>query len=377
MGKLLRVLVIICLLLSIGALVLGTMLFKKRELLKGRTQKLETAIIALGTTIEAEPPAEPQDKTYPAKDISQCTPETLEPEFSDFWTKYSAKLEMQDQSKLDLDSHRTDLMIYYKVDPVTGEPLRDPATGYKITKGEGTMQGVLDNLLSKAEEQYNRLNETRQQLTDLRVEQIDTITEMNKRKGELRTALKEIVDLKAKIQEINETIIKPLEKKVEELEEAKRTAEEQISEQQRQFALLEEEKMELENVNAQLKKEIDKFYKSGAGAVSPGFPAPGSTTVPIGINVKPGTKGKVAAVNPKWNFIVLELNDDFLREILGEDLSGSVPHIELQIKRSDEPEKFVTKVRLVDLRREDKLGIADILADWQQLPVKEGDLVFY
>lgn len=373
MGKLLRALVIVCLLLSIGALALGIMLFKKRELLKGRTQKLETAVIAVGTTIETEPPAEPQDKTYPARDTSPCTEEILDnPERSDFWTKYSAKLEAQDQPKLNLDSRRIELMTYYKVDPVTGQPLRDPATGYKLIKGEGTMQGVLDDLLSKAEEQYNRLNETRQQLTDLRVQLVDTITDLNKRKGELRTALKDIVDLKAEIQKLNDEKIQ-LEKKAEEAEEAKRVAEEQVAEQQKQIAMIEEEKTELKRMNTQLKKEIEKIH-GAPGATSSGFPALGSTPQPI---VKPGTKGKVAAVNPKWNFIVLDLSDDFLREILGDDLSGPVPPIELQIKRGSKPEKFVTKVRLIEVRRQQKLGIADILDSWQQLPVEEGDLVFY
>ena len=50
MGKLLRVLVVILLLLSIGALALGILLFNKRELLKARAQKLETAIIGLALT---------------------------------------------------------------------------------------------------------------------------------------------------------------------------------------------------------------------------------------------------------------------------------------------------------------------------------------
>ena len=55
MGKLLRVLVFVFLIFSIGALVLGWMLFDKRELLKGRTQKLEAAFVELSATNEDEP----------------------------------------------------------------------------------------------------------------------------------------------------------------------------------------------------------------------------------------------------------------------------------------------------------------------------------
>ncbi len=51
MGKLTRVLIVLCLLLSIAALVLGHSLFAKREVLKGRAQKLQTAVIQLGALI--------------------------------------------------------------------------------------------------------------------------------------------------------------------------------------------------------------------------------------------------------------------------------------------------------------------------------------
>jgi len=87
MGKFLRVLVILLLLLSIGALWVGCLLFQKRELLKGRTQKLENYIVYLGKTIE-EKPAELKEKPeYPSRDVSPLNPEILEnPDRSPFWT---------------------------------------------------------------------------------------------------------------------------------------------------------------------------------------------------------------------------------------------------------------------------------------------------
>lgn len=369
MGKLLKVLVIIFLLLSVAALVLGIMLFAKRELLKGRTQKLETTVIALGPTIEAKP-AGPQEISYPARDISPCTEEILDsPERSDFWSRYSSQLELQDQPKLDLASRRNQLMMYFNRDPQTGKVQRDQY-GRKLTTGEGTMQAVLDELLSTAQNQYNRLNETRQQLANVRAELVDTISDLNTKKSALRVALKTIKDLRAEIEDLKKQIAS-LKETIAQLEEAKRVLEEKVAEQQRQIAQLEEEKGNLEAQNTQLKKENDDFRKGAH------IPAGGGLPSPLQVTIEPGEKGKVVAVNPKWNFVVLELSDDFLHEILGKDLSETPPNVDLLINRKDDPQKFVTKVRLIQVRKKDKLGIADILLDWQQLPVEESDLVLY
>lgn len=54
MGKLLRPTIIIVLLLSIGSLTLGILLFNQRELLKGRTQKHAEAAMALSRQLTAE-----------------------------------------------------------------------------------------------------------------------------------------------------------------------------------------------------------------------------------------------------------------------------------------------------------------------------------
>ena len=40
-------------------------------------------------------------------------------------------------------------------------------------------------------------------------------------------------------------------------------------------------------------------------------------------------------------------------------------------------ETFVTKVRLIQVNKAEKRGICDILPDWQQLPVEQGDVVFF
>lgn len=53
MAKALKVFIVVLLLLSITSLVLGIMLFNKREIIKGRTQKLESSVTSVAATLNA------------------------------------------------------------------------------------------------------------------------------------------------------------------------------------------------------------------------------------------------------------------------------------------------------------------------------------
>ena len=61
------------------------------------------------------------------------------------------------------------------------------------------------------------------------------------------------------------------------------------------------------------------------------------------------------------------------------DANSPVPQITLMIKRidSDNKEIFVTKAKLIQVKRGEKIGIFDMLPDWQQIPAKKGDVLFY
>lgn len=376
MAKLLKVLVIILLILSIVALSLGSMLFMKREILKGRTRKLENAVMALATTIEAGPPTLDAKPEYPAKDISPVTSELLDnPELSPFWDDYSHELELQDQVMLDLRQREAELMAYYKIDMATGRPERD-IRGNRETDGPGTTQGVLSDLLAKAEEQLNTLSATRQQLTDLRVEFVSVIGEFNDLKHKQRRSLKKIGDQDARIARLNNDIAS-LKQNAAELEDQNRALEDERDEQQRQIALLEEEKAELDTVIDQLREELKKYENANKEPDHRrGTDPPVGPTASFSGQIDPGVKGKVVAVNPEWNFVIVNLSDQFMRELLSDKEAG-IPQVELLIKRPGPPEKFITKVRLIEVQKSEKLGICDILPDWQQAPVQKDDVVFY
>ena len=191
MIKLLKTLVVILFLMSAAAFTLGFLLFQKREILMGRTQKLEQALIAVGATIEAVAPSVDEKPDYPARDLSETTASFLpEPERSDFWEHYAAQLEIDADRYLDLAAHRAQLTSYYKIDPITLRPVRDPFSGQKITAGKGTMQALLDDVMDKAEAQLHKLNQTRDQLRGTRDELVDVVTELNTKKQDLRSALR-------------------------------------------------------------------------------------------------------------------------------------------------------------------------------------------
>ena len=94
MGKVLRVLVILLALLSIGAVVFAYMNYNKREILIGRAHLLEDMFVKVAATFEAEDIPETPQPSYPQRDISAVTSREIEnPERSAFWDSYNHKYE--------------------------------------------------------------------------------------------------------------------------------------------------------------------------------------------------------------------------------------------------------------------------------------------
>lgn len=372
MRKVTGVFVIILFLLSIGALMLGNTLFGKRELLKGRTQTLETAINKIGKVIEAEGPVVPEAKPddFPAKDISPCKDELLEkPDLSAFWGKYKAELETVDLPLINMETNRLSLMNLYRRDPVTGAVMKDPATGYPLKTGDGTMASVLDDLLiKKASEQLDRLNDTRQQLKDLRMELAETIRDVNKLKPELRGKLINIKELNTKIDELKKEIT-TLTEAAEGLKAEKKQAEDASNQLKADMAKMQESMDEKDTEIKQLKKRIDTMGSDGGGMS-------GAAATAVVWKPGPGQKGKVVQINPEWNFVIVEITDEFIAESEAAGKPDPVG-VELLVKRLGPPDQFVTKIRLTQVKKGQKLAIGDNQSSWQQLPIKVGDVLFF
>lgn len=78
------------------------------------------------------------------------------------------------------------------------------------------------------------------------------------------------------------------------------------------------------------------------------------------VKLPPGLKGKVVAVDPKYEFIVLDIGAD----------DGVLNHGEMLVNRSG---KLVAKVRI--LTTESHRSVANVLSDWKQGEIMEGDVV--
>jgi Tfp pilus assembly protein PilE len=78
----------------------------------------------------------------------------------------------------------------------------------------------------------------------------------------------------------------------------------------------------------------------------------------------PGLKGSVVAVDPKWEFVILDVGSN----------QGAKERGLLIVRRGD---KLVGKVKLVTV--EENKSVANILGDWKQgdVAVAPGDAVFY
>lgn len=376
MGKALRVFVIFLLLLSIASLVLGILLFQKRELIKGRTQMLEEYLIKIGRVIESEQIEEAAPDTPDVeRDIAEVSDQINDtPDLGAFWENYAYQLEEQELDgnpipTLDLNKKRDELMTYFLYDEIEGKVVRDPRTGYPMTTGDGTMHDLLEDVLAKAENQYNLLNDTRQQLRELREELIATINDLNSNKQLARQKMARITALLTQIAQLEQRI-SDLQGQIAVLEEQIRELKDEIRQKENDIQVLEEEKATMAVAIKRLEKTIEDLKKLRVRRDI-------TDVVKDYVPVDPGEKGRVAQVNPDWNFVILELSEEFIKEITGDDKSGAAPEVELMVKRGDGSDKFVTKVRLVQIKRNKNLGVADILTQWQQLPIKKGDVIFY
>lgn len=387
MGKVLRVLVVFILILSIVALTLGSMLFAKREILKGRTHKLEQGLIRLARTLESVSPTEPQPPlVFPERDVSAVTAEILEnPTRSQFWNNYRQELEELDLPIVDLNARRRDLMSYYKIDPVTSKPEPDPLTGAKIAEGPGTMQGVINDVIERAGEQYNLLTATRQQLRVVRTELVETIRDLNQQKQTLRDRLVHIVTLNNEITKLNNdlTVVR----------RDLGLANERIQEQQLQLNDLEQEKLllteerdtlkrKVEEVNAEMKAFKEKYSGAGTAVAQAGGAMDGRSFLGGGIEagsiaIVVGVKGRIISVDQKNLFVVMDLDEAFTAELLGASVEGRFPMVDLLVQRGEDKPAFIAKVRLTQLKQDKNLAIGDILTDWQQGPIEVGDIIFY
>jgi hypothetical protein len=262
MAKLLKPMVFVLLILSIASFVLGYMIFSEREIIKGRTQRLEQAAGAVASSL--------QHTDYDAAAVM------------DF--------ERMDSALNALNAHAA----------VTWQDLMD------------TRQDLANTQLA-LEQTEEELADTQDQLqiANANIDRLES--DLSERTAELAQANRDLDMARDDIAELEEQNIELTD---------------QVADQE---ALIEEYEAEL-------------------------FADVGTVTTPEGLS------GSVMLVNRDWNFVILDIGRD----------QGLMLNTEMLVHRN---EQLVGKVKISDLRP--NVAIAEIMAGWSQMPLREGDHVLF
>jgi len=377
MGKLLRVLVIIILILSVVSLIFANLLFGKRELLTKRNSVLEAQIIKLAKTIEA---ADATDAAAPdvQKDSSDVSDRELaNPEKVSVLEGYPIKLEQQNLPTLDFGStdKRIQLRSFYVVGP-DGKYVLDPLDNKPATRGPGSMQELLDQVFERAKLQQAVLNKTRAELTKMRDHVTTSVEEINKLKTDGRATKKELKGIREQITAL-QTEKEELSGRITKLTAEKKELAAETADAKNEAERLKEEKLTLTEDLAKTREALDEMKKRFAG----GGNRPVQENVGVAVTaLSAGDKGKVLEANDELKFAILQFSDDAMTEMLGADRQNQMPQLEMNVRRTGRQSaagEFVTRIKLRQSVRGKNLVVADILSDWQQVPVEKGDVVFF
>ena len=275
MAKALKPLIIILLILSFTSLILGVVLFSKREILKGRALKSEAGLASIAEKIH-----------YDGLD--------------------AAKLASYDD-----------------------------------------MQGELDKLAAAADNTYEDLQNTKADLETKKAELDQTKTDLAATKNQLEQREDDVRQLNQKVAQ-KDADLDTAKGTIEQLEQDKTGLQTQINEVNDKLAKTEDESRDLQDKIVTLEQTVkDLEHEIGStGRVS----------------LPKGTSGKVLVVNKDWNFVILDIGSE----------KGLVPNAEMLVHRED---KLVGKVSISAVSK--TLAIAEIMNDWQQSPLREGDFVVY
>ena len=383
MNKALHLVVYLILIAAVAALVFEKSLFDKRALLGDRNRMLEDYIVKIANTIEKADAPRSMVVPEAKKDISPIEARQIDsPEMSNLLEEYNVQLESGnlDTFKWDTSQVRLQLRQLYYLE--NGQTVPDVANYNKpMTKGKGTMAELLDQLLERAKAQQASLNTTRSALAELRGKFESEVSDYNKLKPEVRAAKVNEEELKQKVSQVNqekmvlEEQLTKLKSRVEEQSGEITSLKDEVSTAKDETAVAKEECTALEKKVQQLQKLMQQMAQQqsqSAGAHVAGG-ASAVTSLPA------GNKGKVADVNNKLMFCVIEFSDEAMDQMIGSARNTALPALTLGVLRKGfkgAAGEFIGKIRLRQSVAGKNFVIADILGDWSQAPMEKGDVIF-
>jgi myosin heavy subunit len=215
----------------------------------------------------------------------------------------------------------------------------------------GAMERPIKTVESAAQLEMVRLQATRVELAETKATLAQRERELEATRAELSAAKAEIRALTETIRQKNaqiaeyESTIRELEADKADLQRKAETAQKESEELRATLAAKEADIEVLTLENQKMKERLDPILKRE--------------------RLQKEQLGKVLFVSPEWNFVILALpHEDTLLD----------PNLELLVHRGD---SLVGKVRVTDVLRQERIAIADILNEWQQMPFERGDSVIY
>ncbi len=370
MGTLLKVLNVIILVFAILAIVMASKLFGKREELIGRTDKLEKAVVAIGTTFETAAPTFDGVPNHVAWDIGDVTERPADaPETDDFWDGYQDALELSATETLNLNRKKEQLSNLYKMEG--GKPEKD-FNGRRKTEGKGTMAEVLDETLQRAKDQFALLNRTRQQLIAVR-EQLDNVaTMLNEQKQLRRGNLATIAQLKTELDNLND-LIADKDSQVAQAKREKDDLADQVTDLRSEIDQKDQDIATKDTEITRLREELARLSVDAGSSSGTKRAAASASDGPVALST--GVKGKVCKVESEWGYVIVELTPEAAAEIT----SGEFAPVEMMVRRrnGDGTEAIVTRIQVTNPPNARNITVADNMFGWEQMPVQTGDEVVY
>ena len=378
MGKTLRVLVFFILILSVVAFIFANLLFSKRELLSKRNRAFEEQFVKLAKTIEVADAADVAALDL-QKDVSEVSDrEIANPDKESVFETYPVKLEQQNLPTLDFGSTEKQLQLrnVYVLGP-DGKYVMDPVDNKPSTKGPGSMQELLDQVLERAKAQQATLNKTRAELQKMREYVTSSVEEINKLKGDGRVTKVELKGEREKVATLT-TEKEELTGRVTKLTAEKKELSAELADAKNEVEKLNEDKVTLTEDLAKMREQNEELLKRIRGDGGPRGGGDGNGVAVTALTA--GVKGKVIEANDELKFVIIDFSDDAIAEMLGAERQNSLPQLEMNVRRTGRQSaagEFVTRIKLRQAVRGKNYVVADILNDWQQVPVEKGDVVFF
>ena len=337
MNKVLHLVVYLILIAAVAALVFEKSLFDKRALLGDRNRMLEDYIVKIANTIEKADAPRSMVAPEAKKDISPIEARQIDsPEMSNLLEEYNAQLESGNLETFKWDTSQVRLQLRQLYYLENGRTVPDVANYNKpMTKGKGTMADLLDQLLERAKAQQASLNTTRSALAELRGKFEAEVSDYNKLKPEVRAAKVNEDELKQKVSQVNqekmvlEEQLTKLKSRVEEQSGEITSLKDEVSTAKDETAVAKEECAALEKKVQQLQKLMQQMAQQQSQ--SAGAPVSGGASAVTSLPA--GNKGKVADVNNKLMFCVIEFSDEAMEQMIGSARKNALPALTLGWRR--------------------------------------------